>query len=645
MALSVVSNYAANVAHRYLQKAGADASRSAVRLASGVRAPAASDDPSSVALGLRLRSEIASLKQGALNIAHAASALQVADGALETISQILLRMKSLAEESASGQLTDASRNLIDVEFNQLKQEVDRIGSSTKFGGKTLFGQSLSLCIDPENATDGTKQISIQIPDASAAGLGLLGAQNASSLAGYWDFRIGGSELSDLSGNGNDLILGGDAQVANINGQRRLVVDGSNSYAVAQDAGASALDVNAEITLEVGLQSSSYGQKQSWINIFGKTHSHNELSYALMINTNLTPNVTSDDMLYFGVRSPTGSDAFKMFLLSDLPNIFDGLHHDIAASFSADMQIKLFVDGIEVSAQPAYQATAGSPGINQTDAPLYIGTSLGHDDRNFTGSISYARIWSRALPQSEIQKNTGPTFFFGDSEYSYVSGTFDYNQALSGAQASGGRLLAVESAAEGVAIANWLASTTGTNGNVWQAISDAAGEGVWRYTAGPNAGQEATYTNWAAGEPNNVGDEDHAWLFFQSGAPNHAQWADAQATNSFLQRGYVIEKTSSTAVSLATQSAAASAIDLVSGAISRLASMRATLGAGQNRIEVAGNFLASQLLDVESARSGLMDIDVASEMAAFVSSQILQEAGVSMLSQANRLPQGLLKLLQ
>jgi flagellin-like hook-associated protein FlgL len=143
----------------------------------------------------------------------------------------------------------------------------------------------------------------------------------------------------------------------------------------------------------------------------------------------------------------------------------------------------------------------------------------------------------------------------------------------------------------------------------------------------------------------VGDEDHAWLFFQSGAPNHAQWADAQATNLFLQRGYVIEKTSSTAVSLATQSAAASAIDLVSGAISRLASMRATLGAGQNRIEVAGNFLASQLLDVESARSGLMDIDVASEMAAFVSSQILQEAGVSMLSQANRLPQGLLKLLQ
>ena len=144
MALSVVSNYAANVAHRYLQKADADAARSAARLSSGVRAPTASDDPSAIALGLRLRSEIGSLKQGALNLGMAASMAQVADSAMAGIGDILLRMKTLAVQAASDQVEARGRAIIQTEFVQLMGEIDRISGSTAFGEKKLIDSTQSV---------------------------------------------------------------------------------------------------------------------------------------------------------------------------------------------------------------------------------------------------------------------------------------------------------------------------------------------------------------------------------------------------------------------------------------------------------------------------------------------------------------------
>jgi Ca2+-binding RTX toxin-like protein len=138
---------------------------------------------------------------------------------------------------------------------------------------------------------------------------------------------------------------------------------------------------------------------------------------------------------------------------------------------------------------------------------------------------------------------------GTSTYEYNSGAYTYDQALAGAAAAGGWLLTIESAAENSAIASWLLSSTGSFGNVWLAISDSAVEGVWRYTAGPNSGQVVVYTNWYSdsGEPNNVGDEDYAPLYFESGAPNHGAWADYSAGNLFVQTGYVIERSYSGAL--------------------------------------------------------------------------------------------------
>ena len=84
---------------------------------------------------------------------------------------------------------------------------------------------------------------------------------------------------------------------------------------------------------------------------------------------------------------------------------------------------------------------------------------------------------------------------------------------------------------------------------------------------------------------------------------------------------------------------------LSVAIDTLQTARATVGASQNRLEFASANISTAVENAEAARSNLMDLDVASEMVNFTSKQILVQAGISMLAQANQLPQNLLRLFQ
>jgi flagellin len=84
---------------------------------------------------------------------------------------------------------------------------------------------------------------------------------------------------------------------------------------------------------------------------------------------------------------------------------------------------------------------------------------------------------------------------------------------------------------------------------------------------------------------------------------------------------------------------------ISRAVDTLNNARADLGASQNRLEFAAANIATTLENTEAARSSLLDLDMASEMSRFTSRQILVQAGVAMLAQANQQPQALLKLLQ
>ncbi len=141
MALNIISNFAANVAHRNLIVSDRQVTTSLAKLSSGSRVQSAKDDAASLAIGSRLNAEVQAQKQAMVNANQASSMLQIADGAMAKINDILVRMKTLAVQSGSGQLGATERTLLDTEFQALISEIDRIAQDTEFNGVTLINGS------------------------------------------------------------------------------------------------------------------------------------------------------------------------------------------------------------------------------------------------------------------------------------------------------------------------------------------------------------------------------------------------------------------------------------------------------------------------------------------------------------------------
>lgn len=144
MALNVISNYAANVAHRNLVQSDSEMTDALAKLSSGTRVVSAKDDAASLAIGSRLAAEVSALKQAQVNAGQATSMLQVADGAMARTQDILMRMKTLAVQAGSGQLGGTERNMLNTEYQQLVSEVDRLAQATNFNGNQLVNGAINV---------------------------------------------------------------------------------------------------------------------------------------------------------------------------------------------------------------------------------------------------------------------------------------------------------------------------------------------------------------------------------------------------------------------------------------------------------------------------------------------------------------------
>ena len=135
---TVSTNTAANTALRFLNFNSAQSGQSIAKLASGSRIVRASDDAAGLAISSRLSADTSILRQSAINSAQGVSVMQVADGGLARISDVLQRLASLGAQSLSGVPSDTERGFIDAEFQQLLDEIDGIVASSTFNGQILL---------------------------------------------------------------------------------------------------------------------------------------------------------------------------------------------------------------------------------------------------------------------------------------------------------------------------------------------------------------------------------------------------------------------------------------------------------------------------------------------------------------------------
>ncbi len=145
MAMYINTNVPSLTAQRYLGQTNNDISKSLERLSSGLRINSASDDASGLAISEKLRGQISGLKRASLNAQDGISLLQTAEGGLQNIQDMLQRMRELAVQAGNGVYTTNDRAEIQKEVDQLKEEINRISSSTEFNTKKLLnGNSTAL---------------------------------------------------------------------------------------------------------------------------------------------------------------------------------------------------------------------------------------------------------------------------------------------------------------------------------------------------------------------------------------------------------------------------------------------------------------------------------------------------------------------
>ena len=168
MALRIANNIAAMNTQRWLSVADAGMKKSLERLSSGYRINKAADDAAGLAISQSFRADIASFKVASRNTSEAAALLQVAEGGMDQIGNMLTRLKELATQAASANVGETERAKINSEATALTSEIDRIANSTKYGSTALltgtFGASQIGALQAE--TPAANHVNGMIDDAA-----------------------------------------------------------------------------------------------------------------------------------------------------------------------------------------------------------------------------------------------------------------------------------------------------------------------------------------------------------------------------------------------------------------------------------------------------------------------------------------------
>ncbi|MBT3346349.1 MAG: flagellin [Gemmatimonadetes bacterium] len=165
MPLRVNNNIAAINSRRHLNANNKTLTTRLERLSSGLRVNRAADDAAGLSIREGMRAEIAGLKMNVLNAEQGSNLLQVAEGSLNEVNALLIRMQELATQSSNSTVTDVNREAIQGEFTQLSSEIDRIAQATTYNNQNLltgFGNTVtsSSTVVTGSATSGVTRVNI-----------------------------------------------------------------------------------------------------------------------------------------------------------------------------------------------------------------------------------------------------------------------------------------------------------------------------------------------------------------------------------------------------------------------------------------------------------------------------------------------------
>jgi len=195
MPLVINTNTAAITAQRHLNESRLEMEKAMERLSSGKRINSAMDDAAGLTIAHSLDAKVSSLNMAARNANDAISLINLAEGALEEVTSMLIRMRSLAVQAMNGTYAQADRSNLSLEFETLAEEITRISDNTFFNGISVIGASANVSFQVgHNSTD---TIAIVTKDMAAETIG----------SGTPAFNVGSLSIASIGGTSSAFAAG------------------------------------------------------------------------------------------------------------------------------------------------------------------------------------------------------------------------------------------------------------------------------------------------------------------------------------------------------------------------------------------------------------------------------------------------------
>lgn len=203
MGFRINTNVSSLSAQRSLSVANRQQESTLAKLSSGSRITKAADDAAGLAISEKLKARISSTEQANRNANDGISMVQTAEGGLDEISSMLTRLRELSVQSSSDTVGDTERSFTDMEYQNLKSEIERISQVTEFNGTKLLsgqGDKLDFQIGVNN-DDFQDRISydVQSTNASIASLGVDGLSVANKEGAQTGLKTIDSAIEKVSG--------------------------------------------------------------------------------------------------------------------------------------------------------------------------------------------------------------------------------------------------------------------------------------------------------------------------------------------------------------------------------------------------------------------------------------------------------------
>jgi flagellin len=182
MALTILNNLASLNTRRHLEESSDKFAQAAERLSTGRRINKSGDDAAGLSISTGIEGQVRSIQQAKRNAQDALSLMQVAEGGMNDVNNLVIRLRELAIQAAGDNIGDSERDMVQFEVEQVKQEIDRLSESTKFFDSSLLngqGRNFVFQIGPDNDENNRLEYDASKLNLSLSALGLSGVDMSS----------------------------------------------------------------------------------------------------------------------------------------------------------------------------------------------------------------------------------------------------------------------------------------------------------------------------------------------------------------------------------------------------------------------------------------------------------------------------------